>query len=533
MSVIPLTGSDPIPFHFQALVALINTFCRGLALALLWFVCSAQVALGQLTVDPMFGSHMVLQQDLAVPVWGQATSGAKVTVSFAGQNKSATAADDGSWSVKLDPIKSDGSVSSEMSVTSGDSVTTFEDVLVGEVWLGSGQSNMAGDAGGYAKNDAVLQSIIDGGPYPKLRLYTRGGWQIATPETMKGFSAIHLSFGKALHDELKLPTGLMVGAVGGTPSGRWLNEEMIVADKQMMAQIKVASGTDSLKSLTKVNEEAQAAWKLTAEKAKAAGKIPPRFRKPFQMADLYERHIQPKVPYGIRGVLWDQGESKTGLSGVDQVATMGALINGWRKVWGQGDFHFLHVQKPSGGGCAWDVNNPVNRGALAFSKTLPNQWSRPETLAYPLSHLEIGTIKNAPLVTAVDLQPGIHPANKSGYGKRACRVALGTVYERDVVTCGPTYRSHKTEGGKIRVMFDNVASGLAFRHADTLRGFAISGADGKWAWADATIDGDTVLVNSPDVSEPVNVQYALSKNSNFANLFNKDGLPALMFTSQN
>jgi sialate O-acetylesterase len=509
----------------------INILYHRVFLAVLCVVAGTHVAFSELVVDRMFGDHMVLQQGLAVPIWGTATADAQVTVAFAGQTKSVIAGEDGSWSVKLDPLKA-GDASRQLTVTSGESKTTLEDVLVGEVWLGSGQSNMAGGAGGYARNDLVLQGIIDGGPYPKLRLYTRDGWQIATPDTMKGFSAIHLSFGKALHDQLNRPMGLMVGAVGGTPSGRWLSKEMISADKQMMRQIKAAAGADSLEELTKANDEAQAAWQIEADKAKEAGKKPPRFRKPFQMADLYQRHIEPKVPYGIRGVLWDQGESRTGLSGVDQVTTMRALINGWRKVWGQGDFHFLHVQKPSGGGCAWDYDNPVNKGAVAFTSQLsPIHQSRPETLAYQLSHIEIGTIKNAPLVTAVDLQPGIHPANKSGYGKRASRVAIGTVYGKDVVTCGPTYRSHKVEGSKIRLAFNHVGSGLAARHADSVHGFAISGTDKKWVWADAVIDGDTLLVSSPDILQPVNVQYAFDKNSAFANLFNKDGLPALMFTT--
>lgn len=372
----------------------------------------------------MFGDHMVLQQDLALPIWGTATAGAKVTVAFDGQTKSATSAADGTWSVKLNPLKK-GGATSELTVTSGESKTTFNDVLIGEVWLGSGQSNMAGGAGNYAKNDAVLQGIIDGGPYETLRLYTRDGWQIATPETMKGFSAIHLSFGKVLQDQLNVPMGLMVGAVGGTPSGRWLSKEMISADDQMMGQIKAASGTDSLDNLTKANDEAQAAWKIQADKAKTDGKKPPRFRKPFQMADLYQRHIEPKIPYGIRGVLWDQGESKTGLSGVDQVVTMRALINGWRKVWGQGDFYFLHVQKPSGGGCAWDAKNPVNKGVLAFNSKLPaNHQSRPEALAYQLSHIEIGTLQNAPLGDGRRLAAR-HPSDQQIRLRQACQPRRG------------------------------------------------------------------------------------------------------------
>ena len=155
-----------------------------------------------------------------------------------------------------------------------------------------------------------------------------------------------------------------------------------------------------------------------------------------------------------------------------------------------------------------------------------------------MSHIKIGTLKNAPLVTASDLGTGVHPANKSGYGKRAARVALGAAYGHDIAISGPTYKSHKIEGNKIRISFDHLGKGLAFRHADTVRGFKISGKDGKWAWADAVIDGDHIVVSSAEVPMPTEVNYATNnyvgianKDFSYANLFNKDGLPALMFTT--
>jgi sialate O-acetylesterase len=152
-------------------------------------------------------------------------------------------------------------------------------------------------------------------------------------------------------------------------------------------------------------------------------------------------------------------------------------------------------------------------------------------LKYQLDHIKMSTIQHAPLVTAVDLGLGIHPACKSGYGKRACRVALGTVYGRDLEIYGPIYREHKTEGNKIRVSFDHIGKGLIGKHAETITGFEVAGADGKWAWAEAVIDGETIVVSSKEVSKPVHVQYAFSNRPAFANLYNKDGLPALTFTS--
>ncbi|MBT4223990.1 MAG: hypothetical protein HOD72_05935 [Opitutae bacterium] len=305
---------------------------------------------------------------------------------------------------------------------------------------------------------------------------------------------------------------------------------MAASDAELSKKFKAANSY-SLSDFVNDREAFMKEWQADVAKAKAEGKRPPRG--PARIGDLYARHIEYMVPYGIRGVLWDQGESKTQIPGVaDQYVVMNALITGWRKVWGQGDFHFLHVQKPSGGVCPWDPDNPVNRGAKAFSPSLPGKhFDNPNALAYHLDHVRMGTLKNAPLVTALDLGTGVHPSNKSGYGKRACRVALGSVYGRKIAISGPVYKSHKVEGKKIRVSFHHVGKGLAFRHAKALQGFEIAGADGKWHWAEAVIDGESVVLGHPNVSKPVNVQYAFSNNPSYANFYNKDGLPGLTFTT--
>ena len=500
----------------------LNLFSLSVAILSLALNADAAVA-----VDPMFSDHMVLQRDLAVPVWGKAEPGEKVKVRFRKQSKETVANDEGEWMIKLDGLELGPAADL---VVEGKNKTTFKDVLVGEVWLGSGQSNMAGGAGGYSRNDPTLKSIIEKGPYPNLRLFVSGKWQVADPSVMPRFSAIHLSFGYALQKELKIPVGLFYGAVGGTPSGRWLTAEMAAGDKELDRQFKKANGY-SLVNYEEQREALVKKWQEEVKKAKAAGKRGPRG--PVRLGDLYQSKIEHYVPYGMRGVLWDQGESKTQVRGVaNQVVVMRALITGWRKVWGQGDFHFLHVQKPSGGVAPWDPENPVNRGAKKFNPRLPkDHLDRPNTLAYPLEHVKIGTLPNAPLVTALDLGTGIHPANKSGYGQRACWVALGSAYGKKVAICGPVYRSHKVEGAKIRVAFDHLGQGLAFRHAEELKGFEISGEDGKWQWAKAEIDGDSVLLSHPDVSKPKDVQYAFNRDPSYANLYNKDGLPALPFTS--
>jgi sialate O-acetylesterase len=275
-----------------------------------------------------------------------------------------------------------------------------------------------------------------------------------------------------------------------------------------------------------------AAWEAAVEKAKQAGKQPPRKpRGPVKLGDLYAAHIEYVVPYAIRGVLWDQGESGTAVPEVDQFTMMGALIRGWRNAWGQGEFPFLYVQKPSGGGCAWDTENPVNRMADAFS-TQPAAPNKDADGQYRALHIRIRQHPNTAMVSASDLGSGVHPANKSGYGRRACRVALGHVYGRDLEIYGPVYESHTVEGNQIRVRFGHVGQGLAVKHADKLQGFEIAGDDAVFQWADAEIDGDTIVVSCPQVSQPVHVRYGWSRNHTWANLFNKDGLPALTFRSE-
>ena len=489
----------------------------------------ASQAPAEVTLNKMFSSNMVLQQDIPVPIWGTAKPGEQITLTFRKQTKTVKAGDDGKWKVTLDKLQL--GEPGELTVKGSSNEITLTDVLVGEVWIGSGQSNMAGGAGGYAKRDTVLAATISSGPYPELRLYKNGAWAVADETTMKSFSAIHLSFGYALQKELKVPVGLMYGAVGGTPSGRWLSTEMAIADKALVDMFTKNNGY-SPAEIPKIYEKKVAAHKEVVEKAKAEGKKPPRLRAIKGFGDLYAKHIEYMAPYAIRGVLWDQGESKTQIPGVDQYTTMNALISGWRNVWGQGDFHFLHVQKPSGGSAPFDPDNPVNAGAAKFKGELPASPDvKPETLKYPLDHIRMGTLKNAPLVPAIDLGVGIHPACKSGYGARACRVALGTVYGKDIATSGPVYKSHKVEGNKIRIDFHHVGKGLIVKHSDTIQGFAVSGADGKWVWADAVIDGESIVVTSADVPEPLHVQYALSKQPAYANLYNKDGLPAMTFTT--
>jgi len=509
-----------IPFSIAALVAAIPTS-----------------VFAEVKLPPVFGDHMVLQSDMAVPVYGTAKPGEKVTVRFRGQERFAVAGADGRFLVKLDALKPGGP---DTLVVGGENTITIEDVLVGDVWVGSGQSNMAGRTGSYAKNDPHLAKMAQQS-ISMLRLYRGGKWTSANPEVNNDFSALMFAFGVHLQSELGQPVGLMVGAVGGSPSGYWLTEEMLKADAAFQEAIRMQTARlDEAKFSQSVKryEESLAAWEQQAAVAKAAGKKPDPKTRPQpplrpgesreKIGHLYEKHIRQFVGYGIRGVLWDQGESGTGIEKAYNDTVTPALIRGWRRDWGQGEFPFLYVQKQSGGGCAWDPEDPVTAKAGKFAP-LPEKPPHISAGLWKELHIRIARTSNTAMVTCTDLGGGIHPPNKSGYGIRAARVALGFVHNRPVAYQGPTYASHTIEGDAIRVRFSHVGQGLAARHSDRLQGFMIAGEDKVFHWADAVIDGDSVVVRSNRVAKPASIRYAWSESFPWANLFNKDGLPALTF----
>ena len=488
----------------------------------------------EVKLPTVISDHMVLQREMSAPIWGTAAAGEEVSVSIAGQTQKTAAGADGKWAVRLAPLQ----VAEGLTLTvQGTNKIEVKDVMVGEVWLGSGQSNMAGPVRSFKGADPGLQQTLAAAPYPKIRLLRSGlkGWVEATPVNVDSFSAILFAFGSRLQSELKVPVGLIVGAVGGTPSGYWLTEEMYRSDEACQAQVKEFAKTYDFAAAMKAYERYMTAWKASAEKAKQDGK--PVGREPAvpkqpgecmgEIGHLYVAHVQPYAPYAIRGVLWDQGEGGTGITGVDQFHAMGALIQGWRKAWQQ-DFPFIYVQKPSGGGTAWDLTNPTTQNASAFTAPPADVPRDADGMAREV-HVKIQQHPRTAMVISTDLGGMTHPTNKSGYGERAKQVALGFVYGQKIEYSGPLYASHEIESSKVRVKFTHVGQGLAARHSDKLQGFMIAGADQKFVWAEAVIDGDSVLVSSPAVTAPVAVRYAWSSNAPWANLFNKDGLPAQTF----
>jgi sialate O-acetylesterase len=515
---------------------------RRFVAALLFVPLASAVLRADVKVQSPIGSHMVLQRDRPIPVHGTAARDEEVTVEFAGQTKSARADDKGRWSVTLDPLAAAKQPATLVARGSAGSTAKIEDILVGDVWFGSGQSNMAftidhceNEVKDPERRDKVLAAVV-AGTHPMVRLHRgNAGWAVSGPDVNRGFSALMLSFGVALQRELDVPVGLSVSAIGARPVTAFMSRQQFEADPACVAARERARNSPEAAASKTERDTKLAVWEEAVRQARAAGAAAPPKPTPAVYGELEGQFGNSAVGHlqgmAIRGVLWDQGESGSGFAWVDQHTIMGALIRGWRAELGHGDVPFLTIQKPNGGGCAWDPADPVTRYAAAF-QPLPRMVPTAAIGAFHIrreQHLRLAEYPNTFLVTSTDLGEGTHPIDKSSYGSRAARVALGGVYGRPVAIYGPIYKSHVIDGGKVRVSFTHVGKGLAFRHGEELQGFALAGADRQFHWADATIEGDTVVVSSARVAEPVVVRYAWAGGFPWANLFNKDGLPAVSF----
>jgi sialate O-acetylesterase len=484
----------------------------------------AVTAHAEVTLPATFSDHMILQAGAAVPVWGWAAPGEEVTVSIAGQTKSAKADEKGEWRVKLDPLKSGESTG--MTVK-GSNTITIQDVLVGEVWLCSGQSNMAWTVG-------RLRSFKDEqatANHPQLRMFVessggagegnkkpRGAWKLCTPENLTNFSATAYFFGRHLHGELKQPVGLLVSAVGGTPIQNWISPESQRTHPEMAKAFTALDNTMKTWTPERAKElyaRQLEAWQKQADEAKAAGKaVPPkpapnpdpRSRAP---GNLFNGKIAPLAGYAIKGAIWYQGESNafTVDGGKFYAEQLPLLVKDWRGHWGQGDFPFAWVQLP----------NFHNERFLGWCEVR-------ESMLKSLS------VPNTGMAICLDLgdPKDIHPQNKQEVGRRLGLWALAKVYGRGIEWSGPLPKSQQFEGVAAICTFEH-AEGLKARE-DRIEGFELAGADRVFHPATAVIESGKVLVTSPAVSAPVAVRYAW-KDDPKASLVNGAGLPASPFRS--
>ena len=509
---------------------IISVLAGSLLAAILLSGMLVNVATADVTLPALFSDHLVLQREIPIPVWGWADPGEQVTVTLGDHQATATAGADGKWAVTLGKLEAGGPLTL---VARGKNTVQVQDVLVGEVWLGSGQSNMAmtvSRCANFADEQAAAQ-------HPQIRMFTvtretaetpqdrcQGTWQVCTPETVGGFSATAYFFGRELQQHLQVPVGLINSSWGGTPVQAWT----ALATQQARSELRpILDGWDQRiedydpEAAQTRYEKQLAAWKGQVQSAKDSGKAPPRRpqapvdprHSPHRPASLYNGMIEPLAPFALRGAIWYQGESNAGsptaaLYGL-QLST---LIGNWRQRWDQGDFPFLWVQLPN-------FRDPQQAPVETSGWVIVQEQMR-KTLAVP----------NTGMAITVDIGEAddIHPVNKQDVGKRLALWALGTTYGRELVYSGPLNQSSSVRDGKMIIRFEHVGEGLKAT-GEGLKGFAIAGEDRQFVFADAEITApDTVVVSSSDVVRPVAVRYAWAANPN-ANLANSAGLPASPF----
>lgn len=495
----------------------------------------ANPLLAAITPSPLFQDGAVLQRDKPVPVWGKTEPGGKVTVSFAGQTKTSTADGGGRWEVSLDPLKT--SAEGQIMKISGDGSPGLEikDVLVGEVWLGSGQSNMQWSIAQTRKED---QEMAAAGPVPLLRLFdvprvlshkrldtVNATWKPATPETAKSFSAVGYFFGKQLAQELNVPIGIIHSSWGGSRIEPWWAEEGLVGiaelEKTRKDRLARTPGNPAYDQAFRKFVTAVGAWSKIAGDALDSGKPAPEMPKAPALLGLghgsetgtYQAMIHPLVPFALRGFIWYQGESNNG-EGMSYTAKKQALIQGWRKQFQAPEAPFLFVQLA-----------PFNYGPQRVYD-LPGIWQAQQaTLKIP--HTGMAVINDIGMIR------DIHPNNKSEVARRLALWAMADTYGKtDLVKSGPLFKKHDVTDKGIAIQFDHVGGGLTTRDGKAPTWFEIAGTDAVYHPATVTIspDGRQILLSSPAVAKPDRARFAWSQIAE-PNLMNKEGLPAGAFST--
>jgi sialate O-acetylesterase len=441
----------------------------GVAIPLVVLIVNAAIAISSqadVVPNPLFTAGAVLQRDIKLPVWGTAAEGEKVTIEFAGQRVT-TRASQGKWLVHLQPLKA--SASPQTLSISGNNSLEIEDLLVGDVWLCSGQSNMEWPLAKSANGRAVAAKADE----PKIRLFevattqsllpldqAKGRWTPCKGKHAASFSAVAYYFGKELQAHLKIPIGLIGSYVGGSAADRWMSA-----------------------------------------RALRALHIQPKERGP---SSLYNGMIHPLQPYPIRGVIWYQGEANRGRPSQYQ-KLFPALIADWREAWKQGPFPFLFVQLP-----------PFNAIPPELREIQAGVWKN--------------TARTGMVVITDHGSPtNIHPPVKEPVGKRLALAARAISYGEQLVWSGPIYREMSILGHRAVIHFNSTGSGLtAMPAGDAIKGFTLAGNNGKFLPAEATIRGNQIEVSHPSIPQPVAVRYGWAAAPDL-NLFNKEGLPAMPF----
>lgn len=493
---------------------------------------SAVPATADVRLPAIFSDHMVLQQDKRITVWGWGKAGEEVTVTLGDAATKVTTDPSGKWSAHLPETKA--AAKPLTLIVKGANTLTVNDVLVGEVWLCSGQSNMGFQVA--RTNDTEKEQAAAN--FPQIRMFTvahnpqpkpqedcQGKWEICSPATVKNFSAVAYFFGRELHQKLNVPVGLINSSYGGTNICAWTSFEPQAKVPELIAQMEQWERQDKTYDPEKAKaayEKQLANFQEAAKKAKADGKTAPR-RPQAPVApslsqnrptNLFNGMIAPIIGYTLRGAIWYQGEANSAndASGKLYAKQLPLLIADWRQRWDD-QFPFAFVQLPN-------FTRPGEGWQLVREAMLKTLQSVPKTgMAVTV---DVGDPKN------------VHPTDKQTVGHRLAMWALGDVYgQAGIATCGPTPASHEVRGNEMVITFKHADGGLTVKEnanakGNDLVGFTIAGEDGKFVPAKAKIEGDKVIVSSPEVSKPTAVRYAWQDNPS-CNLYNGQGIPASPF----
>lgn len=474
---------------------------RSLTLTLL--LAAGLCARAEIRLPKIFSSHMVLQRDQPIHIWGYSDPGEKVSASLNGANQAAVGDAIGHWSLYFLPQSAGGPF--QLTVT-GTNKIVLDDILIGDVWFASGQSNMEMPLSGFSRSTFVQNAADEirnanhpnmrlllvhraATPYPQNEFQGDAAWTACTPETAAKFSAVAYFFGRDIQSKENVPIGLIDSTWGGTPAEAWVSLDGLSADAGLMPVF--------------------ASWARMADARVNAPSTRPA-PDSWDPAWLFNGMVAPAVDFAIKGVIWYQGESNSKLETAPMYhRVFSTLIGDWRSHWREGSFPFLFVQISS------------------FKSNATEDWGT-------IRDAQRRTLSVANTAMAVTIDVGnpdnVHPADKQTVGARLSLAARAIAYHENVEYSGPLFRETSTEDGSIRVWFSHVDGGLIAK-GGSLEGFEVSGENHQFLPAAARIDGESVIVSNPDVTAPKYVRYAW-QNAPVANLYNSAGLPAPTFTSE-
>lgn len=502
--------------------------CLQSLILILLFSCTS---FADVILPDVLGDSMVLQQKQKVPIWGTADAGETVRISFGKQKLTAIADQKGKWRVDLKPLKAD--FTAQSLIIEGKNEIELKNVLVGEVWLVSGQSNMQWTLLQSNNGDAEVAKSN----HPNIRLFNvsrevafkkkqgkLGEWKICDPGSVKDFSGAGYYFGVELQKNLNVPIGLINSSYGGSQAEAWTPVEYLMANPDLKATVERTKIWDQERPRVKAEyAEAIEKWKTESEKQKAVGakpspspSVPDALREYRIASSIYDGMIEPLIPFAIRGAAWYQGESNEARAEQYNIL-LPTMIRSWRERWQQGNFPFGIIQLPN------------------YRKTSDEPENAPWSFIREAQRKISENTVNTGLIVTIDIGEAndIHPKNKFDVGKRMSVWALKNVYGKKM-TDAPKLKNVRIKDSKIILTFDNVGSGLKIGNSEKLNEFAIAGFDQKFVWAEAKIVGkNKIEVYSPNISNPVAVRYAFNSNPKNPNLTNNSEIPASPFRTDN